>query len=91
MWETVDPEGRRVVLTQLSWLHIVERHPELGVEHTVLLGTVTRPDRRLPGRDPAEEWYYRSGVGPSRWLRVVVHYERDEGLIVTAFPRRSLP
>ena len=42
-------------------------------------------------RQPHEEWFYRRGAGPSFWIRVVVHYERGYGLVVTAFPRRSFP
>jgi hypothetical protein len=38
-----------------------------------------------------EEWFYLGGVGPSRWLKVVVLYERELGWVVTAFPRRSFP
>ncbi len=33
----------------------------------------------------------RRGFGPSQWIKVVVHYEDERGLIVTAFPRRSFP
>jgi hypothetical protein len=29
--------------------------------------------------------------GPSRWIKVVVHYESDRGEIMTAFPRRWFP
>lgn len=91
MWETVDPQGRRVVLTRLRWLHICSRHGELKVEPDVLLEAVARPDRRAPGRERGEEWFYLEGAGPSRWIRVVVHYEGARGLILTAFPRRSFP
>ncbi len=28
MWETVDPDGRRVVLTFERWRHIIWRHAE---------------------------------------------------------------
>jgi hypothetical protein len=91
MWETVDPEGRRVVLTEQRWLHIAGRHRELGVEPEVLIDAVGRPDRHLPGHETGEEWFYRRGAGPSLWIRVVVHYEHRRGLIVTAFPRRAFP
>jgi len=91
VWETTDPDGRLVTLTQLSWRHIVERHPELGVGRDVVLAAVAVPDERLMGREVGEEWFYRRGAGPSRWMRVVVHYERGSGRILTAFPRRSLP
>lgn len=91
MWETLDPDGRDVLLDLVGWAHILLRHPDLGVEPEVLLETVAQPDARSPGPQPSEEWFYRRGAGPSAWIRVVVHYERDRGLIVTAFPRRSFP
>jgi hypothetical protein len=91
MWTTVDPDGRPVVLGVRGWSHIVETHPQLNVEPEAVLGVVARPDRRLAGRDPGEEWFYRQGIGPSGWVKVVVHYEHDRGLLVTAFPRRSFP
>jgi hypothetical protein len=74
-----------------SWRHIVNGHPELDVVPDVILDAVAAPDQRSPGRETGEEWFYRGGVGPSRWLRVVVHYEHEHGRIVTAFPRRAFP
>ena len=56
-----------------------------------IFGAVADPDRRVAGPEVGEEWFHSSGFGPSRWLRVVVHYEEDRGRIVTAFPRRSFP
>ncbi len=91
MWETVDPEGRRVVLEHRRWEHIVGTHGDLGVEPEVVLRAVVRPDRRVRAREADEEWFYLSGVGPSHWIKVVVHYEGDRGSVVTAFPRRAFP
>jgi hypothetical protein len=91
VWETADPEGRRVTLTGDRWFHIVDRHRELAVGPELILDVVARPDRRTAGRQPREEWFYRRGAGPSEWIRVVVHYEDAQGLIVTAFPRRDFP
>ena len=72
-------------------LHIVRRHPYIGVTQDDILAVVARPDTRMAGGTKGEEWYYRRGLGPSEWLRVVVHFRDERGLIVTAFPRRSLP
>lgn len=91
MWETVDPDGRPVRLSGERWVHIVRRHRELRLNRDDILLTVARPDKRITGREPAEEWFYRRSVGPTQWLKVVVHYEEVEGRIFTAFPRRSLP
>lgn len=56
-----------------------------------VLEAVRIPDRRRAGHEPNEEWFYREGVGPSRWIKVVVIYEADRGSVITAFPRRAFP
>ncbi len=91
MWETVDLEGRRVVLTFATWRHIVDEHGELEAHRTAVLAAVSNPDRRTTGRSPSEEWCYGVTARPSRWIKVVVHFESGEGRIVTAFPRRRFP
>ena len=91
MWEVVDPDGRRVVLHFGGWRHIAENHPELARHRLALLAVVAEPHERVGGRYAGEEWFYRRGFGPSRLVKVVVHYEGDEGRIVTAFPRRRFP
>ena len=91
MWETIDPDGRRVVLSFGRWRHILNEHGELGRQRDAVLETVFQPDERLHGRERGEEWFYRRTTAPSRWLKVVVHYEGDVGRIVTAFPRRRFP
>jgi hypothetical protein len=91
VWETVDPDGRRVVLTFSRWRHIVERHSELAQARDEILAAVASPGVRRPGHEPGEEWFYGAGVGPTHWVRVVVHFEGAIGSITTAFPRRALP
>src|SRR5215208_3752208 len=91
VWETSDPNGRAVELTLQRWSHIAEGHPELHVTPTAILSIVAEPDRHTGGRRAGEEWFYGRDIGPSAWLRVVVHYERDRGRIITAFPRRAFP
>jgi hypothetical protein len=82
-----------VELTQERWEHIVDprRHPELEPYRAQVLQALRAPDRRLPGRREGEEWFYLAGVGPSRWLKVVVAYEGGRGRVITAFARRSIP
>jgi hypothetical protein len=91
MWETTDPDGRPVTLRRDRWEHVLDRHPYIEVEPEDVLEAVEHPDARTHGHEPHEEWFYRQALGPSRWIRVVVHYDRGEGWIVTAFPRRALP
>jgi hypothetical protein len=87
----IDSDGREVILSEKTWLHIVEAHPELERHLPDVMRAVNAPTRRLPGRLADEEWFYLAEAGPSRWLKVVVHYERGRGRVITAFARRSLP
>jgi hypothetical protein len=91
VWETRDPDGRRVLLVEERWRHIVERHDELSNDLDAILAAVRVPDRRLPGRAEREGWFFRQVPGRLPWLQVVVHYEADEGWITTAFRRNRLP
>lgn len=93
-FETRDPEGRIVVLTEERWNQIVDPdggHPEMAPCREEVLTAVTKPDTQLPGRAPGEEWFYLKSWGPSRWIKVVVLFEGGSGRILTAFPRRSKP
>jgi hypothetical protein len=87
----VDPDRRKVELTKERWAHIIAGHPELARHRDDVVETVRAPSRRLSGPTSGEEWFYREGVGPSRWLKVVVRYEANRGWIVTAFARRRMP
>lgn len=87
----IDPDGRTVELDGERWAHIVDGHPELAVHLEAVARAIAKPDRRLAGRREGEEWFYLASAGPSRWLKVVVHYEGGRGQIVTAFARRSMP
>lgn len=86
-----DPQGRVVELTAERWAHILEGRGSAAPAQDEVLRAVRAPDDVLDGHEANELWYYLAGVGPSRWLRVVVPYEQGRGWIVTAFPRRSKP
>jgi hypothetical protein len=93
----LDPDGRAVDLTEERWRHIVGAapsragHPELLPYRDAVMQAVRAPDHRRSGRRPGEEWFYLAGVGPSRFLKVVVAYDGDRGRVITAFARRSMP
>jgi hypothetical protein len=91
VWKTIEPGGRRVILDAPGWLHIRDRHPYLAVPPEAILEVVSHPHACIAGREPNEEWSYRRGLGPTAWIKVVVHYEEGSGLVITAFPRRSFP
>jgi hypothetical protein len=80
-----------VFLTFARWRHIREEHPELADCRADLLTLVARPEHSIRGRSDDERWLYGSGFGPTRFVKVAVHYEGDVGYIRTAFPRRRFP
>jgi hypothetical protein len=89
--ETVDPDGRRVVLDVAAWRHIMAEHPELAPHRDALLTSVATPDRRGSDPRPGRERYWRRGFGPSRWLMVVVDFGSVPARVVTAYGNRKDP
>jgi hypothetical protein len=91
--ETTDPAGARVVLDDALWREkIVRDHPEIDSYRKDALRAVSRPDHIAP--DPsfeARKRYYARGIGPSRWLLVVVSYEQMPARIVSVFANRKDP
>jgi hypothetical protein len=88
---TLDPDGRRVGLTNERWEHIKARHAELTGRMRDLMAAVREPDARGRGRAAGEEWFATREAGSELWMFVAVHYEGDEGWIATAFRRDRLP
>lgn len=74
-----------------AWAHVVAGHADLRDRQNLVLDAVGKPDHR--GTDPINdrERYWRQGVGPSQWLRVVVDFSTDPAQIVTAFAERRDP
>jgi len=87
-----DPSGRQVVLTAERCKHIVAGHPELEKHEEDVARAAQAPTETAAGREPDEEWFYSAMPAPSRWLKVVVVFDRSaSGRIITAFPRRRKP
>ena len=89
--EAVDPDGRRVVLDAAGWRHIVDEHPELAPHREAVLATVACPDHRSSDPRPRRERFWRRGLGPSRWLMVVVEFGAVPARVVTAYGNRKDP
>lgn len=87
----VDPDGRRVVLDEDGWRHILDGHPEMAAYLAALIATIERPDHREPDPRPQRERYWRLRLGPSRWLFVVVDSAVHPARVVTAQGRRDDP
>lgn len=88
---SIDPDGRTVVLDEEGWEHILHEHPELALYQDEIILTVRSPAHRSPDPRPGRERYYRIGLGPSRWLFVVVDFNETPARIVTAYGNRKDP
>ncbi|HEV7529014.1 MAG TPA: hypothetical protein VGO29_08970 [Solirubrobacteraceae bacterium] len=91
--ETIDPAGARVVLDGRVWDEkIVNDHPEVALYKDDALRAVSAPDHVAPDPGSADrKRFYLSGVGPSRWLLVVVSYEQKPARIISVFANRKDP
>lgn len=83
-----DPDGRQVVLDGEGWQHILTEHREMSRHQAAVRETIEHPSSRRADPLPGRERYYRHGVGPSRWVMVVVDLNQTPARIVTAFGLR---
>lgn len=91
--ETVDPDGARIVLDERVWNEkIVRDHPEVALHKNDAMRAVSTPDHVAADPDSAgRKRFYLRGVGPSRWLLVVVSYEQTPARIISVFANRKDP
>lgn len=81
-----------MVLLARIWEQKISRdHPELSAYLNAVLAAVSRPDHVEPDSLPDRQRFYRRGLGPSKWLLVVVSYEQEPARIVTALANRKDP
>lgn len=89
---TTDRDGHLVVLLRRVWHgKILRDHPEMTAHLDAVLATVHRPDHVADDQRDDRVRYYRSHVGPSRWLLVVVSYEQEPARVITALATRKDP
>jgi hypothetical protein len=91
--EATDPDGGRVILLARVWDGKVLRdHVELAGYLPDVLRAVRTPDHVEPDPTYAQRRrFHLRGVGPSRWLLVVVSYEQEPARIISAFGNRKDP
>jgi hypothetical protein len=91
IFEVVDPNGRRVRLDEETVTHITGSHPEMEPYMADVVEAISSPDVIERDPWPRRERYFRRGVGPSMWLRVVVDFDEKPPRVVTAFGLRKGP
>jgi hypothetical protein len=67
-------------------MHVIQRHPQLVLLMDELLETIEYPEAVTPDPKPGRWRYWRGGIGPTKWVRVVVAWAEGPPSIVTAFP-----
>lgn len=55
------------------------------------MAAIREPAVRRRGRAAGREYYFAERKGRRPWLQVVVHFEGEEGWVITAFTRGALP
>ena len=83
------PDGDTVVLTVAVWDHILARHPEMDMHRGEIFETISSPHLVTEDPEAGRKRFYRSGVGPSRWLRVIVDFNQRPARIISAFGIRK--
>ncbi len=86
-----DPEGRVVVISEAAWGHVLAEHDDMAGHLASVVATIERPDFIEPDARPGRERYFRRGLGPARWLRVVVAFDLEPPELVTAFGHVTEP
>lgn len=79
------------MLTQSAWEHIVRRHPEISSFERELLHAVAWPDVITPDNRLNRWRYWVRGVGPSRWMLIVVGWSTRPAHVITAHGERRDP
>jgi hypothetical protein len=87
-----DPDGRVIEFSERSWLHIRASRPELLADLRLILAATQRVDHhehdRIVGR---ERFYLRHVTESVRWMTVVVDFNVEPAIVVTAFIQHKNP
>jgi hypothetical protein len=87
-----DPDGRLVEFSERSWQHIRARRPELLADLRPILAAIEGPDHRAHDRIAGRERFYLRHVTEKvRWMTVVVDFNMEPAVVVTAFIQRRKP
>lgn len=87
-----DGLGRTVVLTEERWAHILDGHgAQMDGLDLAVLRVVEDPEVKIKGNFEGAEVLYARGLGPAKWLAVVVFYSGLQGQVITAYPQTKEP
>ncbi len=88
IFETIDPRGKKVICTEEVWLiHVLDGHPEMeGLEDEVRRA-IQEPLYMMIYEDkdyPERNIYYRQR-NKHTYIKVVVEFLKDDGVLITAY------
>jgi hypothetical protein len=86
-----DRIGGTIVLEHERWEHICKRHRQLDGYEIAVMTAIENADKTKMGNTPNSRVIYAEGIGPARWLAVVVEYDGLNGHVVTAYPFSKEP
>jgi hypothetical protein len=78
-------------MTAKTWGHIVGDKEDMADHEEAVLRIIDSPDFREDDPRPGRERFFRRGVGPERWMRVVVEFAGEKDRVVTAFGQTNDP
>lgn len=91
LFQTKDPQERTIVCTEERWNdHVLSQRPwmefwvddvKLAVEKPIYICSAADNDKR--------EVFYYIPAPTSKYLRVVVQFDSDQGEVITAYPTDS--
>ncbi|HLC31393.1 MAG TPA: hypothetical protein VJK51_01890 [Candidatus Nanoarchaeia archaeon] len=84
IFEVIDKTTRKIKLTQKSWKHIRDEHPEIEDQEEIA-SALKIPNKILSSdRDESVAWYFFYKKERREYLKVSVKYLNGEGFIITA-------
>lgn len=89
--EVIDKRGQTISLTSERWSHIRKDHPEVTLEDIQL--TLLKPIKLLKIHDDKYYYfhYFKHKKFPQKFLRTIVKYKNNKGLVITAHFVAKIP
>lgn len=92
LFKTTDPRGLTVTCSEERWqAHVLDQRPWMAGWESLVQKAIENPtlgifkDAQFPNRDV----YYYIPSPRTRYLKVIVQFDGDEGVVVTAIPTNS--
>lgn len=88
IFEVTSKLEKKIRLTEVQWIHIRIRHPELDNQSSRIIETLREPDFVCYCSEEENYQYYRYFVETpvsKKYLLVIANHLNEEGFVITAF------